>query len=116
MRTYFFQIRKCDNPSCDYHGVLRGSEPITPFPDPIPYEDDGVMRYKEGTDKDEAHLPSKIEDPSKMDHKIPFTPSAQTAKNVGLVVKCDECCKPRLLHAKHKLKGQQFECIKTDLK
>ena len=66
------------------------------------------MRYKEVIDKDEKHLPSKIEDPSKADRKIPFTPTAQTAKNVGLQMKCDECSKLRLLHAKRKLQANKL--------
>ena len=37
-------------------------------------------------------------------HNIPFSPTGQTARNVGFVVKCEECNKSRLLHAKHKLK------------
>ena len=43
-RTYFFQIRKCGDPSCTFHKEIRGGHKITIFPDPIPYEDDGVMR------------------------------------------------------------------------
>ena len=77
-QTYYFQIRKCENPLCKYHGPRREVAQITEFPDPVPYDDDDVMRYKEGIDKDEKHLPSKIEDPSKADHNIPFTPTAQT--------------------------------------
>ena len=73
------------------------------------------MRYKEGIDKDEKHLPSKIEDPSKADRKIPFTPTAQTAKNVGLLMKCDECSKPRLLHAKRKLQANKLNELKRVL-
>ena len=70
------------------------------------------MQYKEGIDKDEKYLPSKIEDPSKADHKIPFTQTAQTAKNVGLLLNCDECSKLRLLHAKHKLQMKKLNELK----
>ena len=73
------------------------------------------MRYKEGTDEDERYLPSKIDDPSKRDHKIPFTASAQTAKNVGILVRCDECNKPRLAFSKHKLKERESNCLKPML-
>ena len=53
---------------------------------------------------EEKYLPSKLEDVEKRPHNIPFSPCAQTAKNVGFFLKCEECNKPRLLHAKNKLK------------
>ena len=114
-RTYFFQVRKCEDPSCTFHKEMRGDQKVATFPDPIPYEDDGVMRYKEGSDKDEKHLPSKIDDPSKRDHHVPFTPSAQTAKNVGFFVRCEECDKPRLIFAKNKLKERELNLLKRML-
>ena len=63
----------------------------------------------------EKYLPSKLEDPEKRPHNIPFPPSAQTAKNVGLTIKCVECGKPRLSHSKHKLKEQQVKTLKSFL-
>ena len=114
-QTYYFQIRKCENPSCGYHGSRGGDVQITEFPDPVPYDEDGVMRYTEGIDKDEKYLPSKIGDPSKADQTIPFTPTAQTAKNVGLLLNCDECSKPLLLHAKHKLQTKKLNEAKRVL-
>jgi hypothetical protein len=50
--------------------------------------------YKEGTDPEEKYLSSKLRDVSKQPCKIPFLQTAQTAKNVGSVVKCAECKKP----------------------
>ena len=37
-------------------------------------------------------------------HNIPFSPSAQTSKNVGLTLRCVDCKKPHLIHSKCKLK------------
>ena len=48
----------------------------------------------------------------KSSHNIPFTVSAQTAMNVGMTIKCNECSKPRLLYAKQKLKPAEMEAFK----
>jgi ABC-type sulfate transport system substrate-binding protein len=69
------------------------------IPDPVPKEVDGVMHYDEGEDEKEQYLPSLLENVEKQDTGIPFPATAQTAKNVGFVVVCTECNKPRLLHA-----------------
>ena len=74
-----------------------------------------MQHYKAGNNPTEKYLPSKLEDPEKRPHNIPFSPSAQTAKYVGLTIKCVECEKPRLLHSKHKLKEQQVKTLKSFL-
>ena len=38
---------------------------------------------------------------------MPFNPSAQTAKNTGIFLKCSDCSKPRVLHSKRKLKQEE---------
>ena len=55
----------------------------------------------------ERYLPSLLENVEKQDNGRDFPPTAQTSKNVGLVIFCTECKKPRLLHSKYKLKNQQ---------
>ena len=87
-RFYFFQIRKCTDLNCKFHEKLHGTDEITEFPDLEPYEVDGVQHYKAGNDSTEKYLPSKLEDPEKRHHNIPFPPNPQTAKNVGLTIKC----------------------------
>ena len=114
-RSYFFQIRKCTDLNCKFDEKLRGADEITEFPDPEPYEVDGVQHYKAGNDPTEKYLPSKLEDPEKKPHNIPFPPGAQTAKNMRLTIKCVECEKPRLLHSKHKLMEQQVKTLKSFL-
>ena len=86
---------------------------ITEFPDLEPYEVDGVQHYKAGNDPTEKYIPSKLVDPEKSPHNIPFPPSAQTAKHVALTIKCVECEKQRLLHSKHKLKEQRVKTLKS---
>ena len=87
---------------------MRGSEEVTNFPDPVPFEDDvKVQLYREGSDPDQKYLPSKLQDVSKQPHNLPFTPTAQAAKNVGLIVKCSECKKTRLMHSSKKLKQNE---------
>ena len=68
--------------------------------------DDGSIKYIEGSDESEKFLPSKLEDPSKRNHGMSFTPTAQTALNVGKTIKCTQCLKPRVVYAKKKLPKQ----------
>ena len=43
---------------------------------------------------------------------MPFSPTAQTALNVGIVVNGFECKRPRLVYAKKKLKDDEKRAIK----
>ena len=71
-----------------------------------------MIHYEPGTDSNEKFLPSRLVDVEKGPHNIPFSPTGQAAKNVGFVVKCEECSKSRLLHAKHKLKSGEIASAK----
>ena len=51
----------------------------------------------------ESHLLSLTEK-EKKSHKIPFSPSRQSAKITGVVVQCGECGKWRCMYSQHKLK------------
>ena len=107
-RTYSFHIFKCGD-----HSPLRGSAP-EPFPDPVPVTnaDKSDCSYAEGLDPSEKNLPSKIEDVTKQNHNFPFTPTAQTARNVGYIIPCNECVKLRLLCMKNKLKPNELNSFK----
>ena len=95
----------------NFHKEMRGFEEVTVFPDPEPYEEDGVQHYRPGNDPTEQYLPSTLEDVEKRAHNIPFPPSAQSAKNVGITIKCTECERPRLLYTKYKLKENQVKIL-----
>ena len=69
------------------------------FPDPVPNEVNGSLHYQPGSDPTEIFLPSMLEDAEKSFHNVQFSPTAQTAKNVGFTVSCIVCNKPRLLHS-----------------
>ena len=115
-QMYYFQVKKCFNSECPFHKKLRGPCDVSSFPDPVPYMDEkNVQHYKEGVDGLEKYLPSKLEDVSKRLHNVPFTPTAQTAKNVGFTLKCTECKKQRLLFAQKKLKSQEVNSLKRIL-
>ena len=60
-----------------------------------------------GSDPTEKYLPSTLENVEKQDSGIRFPVTAQTAKNVGLLIHCTECKKPRCLYAQYVLKNQQ---------
>ena len=80
---------------------------IERFPDPIPYTDeDGVGRFKEGTDDEEKFLTSRLVDVTKQPHGLPFAPTTQTAKNVSKIVKCSECKKKHVFFTLRKVDGQ----------
>ena len=106
-RTDSYHIFKCGDESCIYHSPLRGSAP-EPFPNPVPVTNADISdcSYEKGLDPSEMNLPSKLEDVTvtKQNHNVPFTPTAQTAKNIGYIIPCNECGKPRLLHSKKKIK------------
>ena len=87
LRTYFFQVRKCNNLNCTYRKPTRGSTEVEVFPDPVPYELDGNLHFQPFSHPAEKFLPSKLENVKKCAHNIPFSPSAQTAKNVGFTIK-----------------------------
>ena len=82
------------------------------FPDPVLYEEDNITRYKPGSDPEEKYLPSKLENPEKRSHNIPFSPSGQTAKNVGITIFCEECKRPRLMHSQRRLKPTEVVALK----
>ena len=99
-----------------FHKAMRANEDIADFPDPVPFEDEeGNQHYKEGTDPEEKYLPSKLADVSKQPHKVPFSPTAQTAKNVGAIIKCADCKKPRLMFSQRMLKGEEKASLKRVL-
>ena len=91
-RTYSFHLFKCKVDSCIFHKPLCTPNP-EPFPDRVPHpENDEFGSFdKEGYVLDEKNLPLKLKDVSKQNHNVPFTPTAQTAKNVGYTLKCKEC-------------------------
>ena len=49
-----------------------------------------------------------MDDVEKSAHDIPFNPTAQTAKDVGFTVRCEECQK-RLVHSKMKLISEESQ-------
>ena len=114
--TYYFHVFKCSTDDCPFHFPVRGKENIENFGDPIPhYDDEGNEHYHQGEDPEEKFIPSKLENPSKRGHGIPFSPSAQTALNVGRIVTCTECHKPRLLYSRTKLKDGELRSFKRML-
>ena len=107
-------MKKCTDKQCRFHESLNSIEEIEDFPDPIPYEGNGIPNYK-GTDPEEKNIPSLLLDVSKRPHNILFPPTAQSGKNVGMLVKCMECKKPRLMHSKTKLKLSECNALKRSL-
>ena len=114
-RTYFFQVKKCDDATCSFHLPLKEGVEVDNFPDPIPYDDNGIERYKKGIDSQEKFLPSNLVDVTKRPHNVPFSPTAQTAKAASMVIRCVECKKARVIHSKKKLTQSQVLQLKRAL-
>ena len=125
-RHYYFSIKKCGEPTCTICRPLRCSpedfEQLHYLPDPVPGEDLHYKSFEElyGMQTTEDHRPSfkstkaKKKDKlttTKVKHSMPFCPSAVRAKNVGVIVNCVECEKPRLLFSAKKLSVKESEIL-----
>ena len=114
-----FSIKKCDNVSCTVclpprlpHSIFST---LHRLPDPIPNgEHYKTFEDSYGTETSECHMPSLCEKENK-GHKIPFSPSAKTAKTTSAFLICEECRKPRLLHSQKKLKRDEGIRLETIL-
>ena len=71
-------------------------------------DENNATHYVQVSDPKEQYMPSKLEDPSKRNHSMPFPPTAHTAFNVEVLITCSQCHKPRLIYSKHKLSGNQI--------
>ena len=62
------------------------------LPDPIPGQDEHYLPFKElyGTQTTEGNRPS-LTKKSKKQKTLPFVASIQHARNVNMVVQCEEC-------------------------
>ena len=83
------------------------------MPDPIP-DDNNTLHYKPfeevyKTKTNEMYRPSsqKSKKKDKGGNGMPWSPSAQYAKNVGLTVQCDECNRQRALYSQFKLSDEE---------
>ena len=113
VRHYMFSVKKCTDTNCSVCNPPRLPtdvfSTIHHLPDPIPNGD----KYKDfeevyGTQTSENHRPS-LSSPGAKTHGMPFSPSAQYAKNVKVVLQCGECFKWRVLYSKYSLKKDQRE-------
>ena len=99
---YSFSIKKCgkqDGEIClppilspDVFSTLA----FLPDPVPDPNNDQHYQKFDNlyGTFTSECHRPSVRSYGGKKSHEIPFSPSGQTAANVGEVILCSECLRP----------------------
>ena len=112
-RAYYFHVFKCENPQCQWHKLKTVQEEIPLLGEPIPVNaGDGSQHYEIGKDESESFLPSKSEDLGKRGHGMPFTPTAQTALNVGMTIPCSDCRKHRLVYSKKKLEKSSINALK----
>lgn len=118
-RNYMFSVKRCDKADCDVCKKPRLPSEVfsklSHLSDPIP---DGE-HYKPfssvcGTTTNENRMPSLKEKLSK-GHGLAFDPSAQTAKNMKILIKCIPCSKMRLVHAKKSLPAETRSEVEREL-
>ena len=106
VRHYSFVVKKCGVEECSICKVPRLLKDVFDclcfLPDPIPSADPNHYQPFSTVYGTESHRPSLASSKAKV-HGIPFSPSAQTARTVGEVVRCRECDFPRVIYAARKL-------------
>ena len=102
-RKYIFGIKKCGKCDCSICRPPRLPDDVFKdlchLPDPVPADE---MHFIDlyGTLTSERHRPSCKSKPGRSSHGIPFSPNAQTARELIL---CSECLRPRVIYAQRKL-------------
>ena len=115
-RTYHFLIFEFSDADCPWHEPIRFGK-ITNFGEPVPWQiADGAVKYILGLDHSGKLLLSKLENPGKCTHGIPFTPTSKTAINIGKIVECIHCFKPCVVYAKEKLSDARKKLMKSIVK
>ena len=122
-----FSIKKCGDVDC-VCGPIRPHQSVfenlhhLPDPRPSPSNPEKYISFSESygrptTDTPDKHLPSpRVQN---KEHGIPFSPSAQSAKNTKLVIKCEGCGKWRwrwrCIYSKRKLKVDEKQVAMISL-
>ena len=115
-----FSIKKCTENDCAICKPPRLPtemfNKIRHLPEPEP---SGLDHYKPfedvyGQPTSEKHRPS-LTQKNKTKHGIPFSPSAQYAKSVGIVVQCQDCDKWRCLYSQRKISRKMHKKIQNTL-
>ena len=106
-----FSVKKCKTSSCVCKPPRLPVDVFDSFfhlPDPIPdgehYKDFKSLYGK--VEISEEHRPSLKEVENKSS-RMPFTPTAQFAKNASTVIQCHECDKWRLIYCKNVLNSRE---------
>ena len=115
---YSFGILKCGQTNCKICKPTQLSsnifEKLKHLPHPTPGEDGHYIPFHDvfGTQTTEEHRPSFKKKPTahvrrKDKSRLSYYASVQHAKNVDIVVQCDECNLWRVIFSKFKLKKEQ---------
>ena len=122
IRRYSFCVKKCGAPDCNICKPVRIDtelfKDIHFLPDPKMGVDGHYIPIVDiyGTNTNEDDCPSLTK--RKKAKSLTYSPTETHARNVGVVVQCDECNKWRLLFSKRKLSAkqrQQLEEIIADV-
>ena len=108
---YLFSVKKCGEPGCICGTAQLSSgifKTIHHLPDPEPAKTNPEkyacfqdLYGKVNQKIVDVHLPSK--NSKGKEHGMPFSPSAQVAKNTKLVLQCEECLRWRCVYSKQKI-------------
>ena len=73
-RKYHFHVLMCLQPDCEQHSPIKSGK-IEPFREPVPEESpNSVTNFLQDNHPTEKLVSSRLEDPSKRNHDMPFTP------------------------------------------
>ena len=120
VRQYMFSVKKCGLAACTFCKAPRLPnevfEQLHHLPDPMPGDGEHFKSFDElyGTDTSEKFRPSLKDHTSGTG--IPFSPSSQFAKNVGMVILCAQCEKPRVLYSKSVVRGVHRKQLSDSLR
>ena len=108
-----FSIKKCGAESCKWCKKPKLPDDVFSqlhhLPDPVPgSQDDHYQDFESlyGSNTSEKFRPSLLQQEEK-GHGMPFSPSAQYAKNVGVVIQCNECQRWRVIYSKTVLSREE---------
>ena len=117
IRHYSFSIKKCGKQECNICLPPRLQPDVFStlafLPDPVPADDQHYKKFDDiyGTLTSEKHRPSLKDEGCKQSHDMPLSPSAQTAANVGELILCSECLRPRVMYSQRKLGHHDIDVL-----
>ncbi|CAC5421870.1 unnamed protein product [Mytilus coruscus] len=117
-RQYFFMIKKCGKADCNICRPVRGpwgqeafnEVHFLPDPVPMPTDPDHYQKFSElyGKNTSEEHRPSLQQKKASIGSVAKDKGIRISGETVRAVLRCEDCNKPRCVHANRKLNKDQL--------